>query len=55
MHHALAMGVAQGISHLAGDQQGVFERKLTLTSEPLAKTLPIHERHRIPQLAGGFA
>ena len=48
------MCVAQGVSHLAGDSQGVIQRKLALTAKPVAEALPFDERHGEPELPSGF-
>ena len=37
MHHALAVGVGQGVGHLTGYADGVVDRELLLALEPGAE------------------
>ena len=51
----MAVGVVQPVGHLAGDAEGVLQRKLVLSFEPIPQRLARHERHDVEQELGGFA
>jgi hypothetical protein len=43
----MAMGVAQGVSDLAGDGQCIVERELSLAGKPSTQRLAVHVRHGV--------
>jgi len=47
MDYALAVGVCQGVNHVAKDAHGVADRQLPFPSEPLTERLAFHERHGV--------
>ena len=53
--NALAVSVAERVGDLAGDPEGVFERKLLFTVEPGPERLPLHVGHHIVEQPGRFA
>jgi len=55
MHHVAAVGVVQGIRHLAADAQGVVERDLSLAVQAATQRLPLHVGHHVVQQAVGVA
>ena len=55
MNHSAPVGVAQRVSHLAGDTQRVVERQLLLAVQPVSQRLALDQRHGIEEEAIGLA
>ena len=55
VHDPMLMRVLERERGLARDPDGVLHGKLLLVVQPVAERLSFDERHREPQLAGGFA
>jgi hypothetical protein len=50
VHDAVVVRVLEGQRGLSRDPDGLLERQLMLTPDPIAQALPFDERHREPQL-----
>ena len=55
VHHALGVGIAQGIRDLAPDLHGILQRQLSLAGEAVAQRLPFDVRHDVVQEARSLA
>jgi hypothetical protein len=55
VHDPVAVGVAQRVSHFAGDLEGVFEGELLLPVEPVPQRLALDVRHDIVEQPVGLA
>ena len=55
VHHALGVGIAQGIRDLAPDLHGILQRQMTLAGEAVAQRLPFDVRHDVVQEARSLA
>jgi hypothetical protein len=55
MNDAVGVRVPEGVGGLRGDAERVGERKLLLAVQPVAKRLPLDERHGEPEIAVGLA
>ena len=51
--HTLLVGVVERTCDLADDPRYILHRHLPLVAEPVAQRLPLHVRHREPELAVG--
>ena len=49
MREPLAVGVPQGLQHLAGGAAGALDRESLLASQHLSERLARHERHHEPE------
>jgi hypothetical protein len=54
MDQAVPVSVVQPVGHIAGDAEGVLQRKLVLALEAIPQRLPRHERHDVVELALEF-
>ena len=52
MDHALRVGTAQRLGHLAGDPHGLVHRQLPFPVQPTAQRFARDERHGVPQALG---
>ena len=49
VNHPVAMSVVERLGHVGGDADGVIDRKLMLTVQPLPQTLPLDRRHHVEE------
>ena len=55
VHHAVAVGVAQRVRHVAQDPGGLAHRQLAVAREPGLERLALHQGHGEEQEVGGLA
>jgi hypothetical protein len=55
VHDTLAMRIIEGIGDFAGKAKCILNRHLSFPEQSLPQRLALDVRHRVPQLAGGFA
>ena len=53
--HTVTVGIVQGVGDLACNPERLLDRKLGLSLEPVAETLPFYVRHGVPQETGHLA
>ena len=55
VHHAVRVGVRQGIGHVPCDPDGLRDRQLALPIHASAQRSALGERHGVPEVFGGLA
>ena len=55
VHHAVRVGVCQGIGHVPRDPDGLLDRQLSLPVHAGAQRAALGERHRVPEVFGRLA